>query len=288
MATKQNIQNLVATAALLGAMTLPAAALDISKHAKDSPEINAVLLKGTVTDGDAYELKTYLNKLPKKAMTVVYLDSPGGNLREGLKLGNLFFERKIETVVDEKASCTSACALAFLGGRGTNDKPMRAKVSTGKVGFHSFTRDFNDNITYSAGDLKTVLQRTQTEVFNIAEYLRGIETNMDVLRIMLGAPSSAMNFISDDDAIELNIQVWDAKSGKHVDPAPVLERLAKARAEAKIAAAQPTAPGTPGPVTAASDGGASPIKPTAAVTPAFSPKRPETPTAKSDSAGRAG
>ncbi len=105
-----------------------------------------------------------------------------------------------------------------------------------------------------------MLQRTQTEVFNIAEYLRGIETNMDVLRIMLGAPSSAMNFISNDDAIELGIAVWDSKTGKPVDPAPVLERLAKARADAKIAASLPPAPAAPAPVSAGSDGGASPVE----------------------------
>jgi hypothetical protein len=290
MAANKNIRNLIATAAVLGAMTLPAAALDISKHAKDSAEVNVVLLKGTVTDGDAYELKTYLKTLPKKATTVVYLDSPGGNLREGLKLGNLFYEFKIETVVDDKASCTSACALAFLGGRDINEKAKRTKVSTGRLGFHSFSRDFNDKVTYSAGDLKIVLQRTQTEVFNIAEYLRGIETNMDVLRIMLGAPSSAMNFVSNDDAIELGIAVWDSKTGKPVDPAPVLERLAKVRADAKIAASLPQAPAAPAPVTAGSDGGASPVKPTAAVVPPASPKGPATatPSAKSDSAGRAG
>ena len=68
-------------------MTLPAAALEISKHARDNVLTNAVLLKGTITDGDAYELKSYIAKLPKKPSTVVYLDSPGGNLREGLKLG---------------------------------------------------------------------------------------------------------------------------------------------------------------------------------------------------------
>ena len=124
----------------------------------------------------------------------------------GPQARHCFYELKIETVVDDKAICTSACALAFLGGRDVNGNVKRTKVSTGRVGFHSFTRDFNDNVTYSAGDLKIVLQRTQTEVFNIAEYLRGIETNMDVLRIMLGAPSSAMNFISNDTAIELGIR----------------------------------------------------------------------------------
>ena len=79
-------KGLLATAAagaLLGALAQPAAALDISKHAKDSPAVNAILLKGKIVEGDAHDLKTYIAQLPKKAALVVYLDSPGGNLREG-------------------------------------------------------------------------------------------------------------------------------------------------------------------------------------------------------------
>lgn len=108
MAAKQNIRNLVSTAVLLGAMTLPASAVEISKHSSDNVLVNAVLLKGTIVDGDAYEVRKHIAKLPKKTGTIVYLDSPGGNLREGLKLGTYFHDLKIETVVEAKALCTSA------------------------------------------------------------------------------------------------------------------------------------------------------------------------------------
>jgi hypothetical protein len=300
MTAKQNIRHLVSTAVLLGAMTLPATALEISKHGSDNAHTNAVLLKGTIVDGDAYEVKRYIAKLPKKANVVVYLDSPGGNLREGLKLGSYFYEFKIETVVANKALCTSACALAFLGGRDAKGEVARTKYTTGRVGYHAFSREFNENVTYSANDLKTVLLRTQFEVFNIAQYLRSIETDMDVLRIMLSAPPQGMAFISDDTAIEIGVRVFDAKLNKPVDPAPVLERLAKARADAKLAAAQPPVPAPPAPASAKADGGAPEAKPTASVVPPAAPaapaalpalpKAPVIPTLsqKPDSSGRAG
>jgi hypothetical protein len=60
----------------------------------------------------------------------------GGNLREGMRLGRFFFQNKIETVVESKTQCASACALAFLGGRDETGKPRRTKASTGGVGFH--------------------------------------------------------------------------------------------------------------------------------------------------------
>ena len=286
MAANNNIRKLASAAVLLGAMTLPATAVEISKHPSDNALVNAVSVKGKIVDGDAYEVKSYIAKLPKKPVTVVYLDSPGGNLREGLKLGTAFYDLKIETVVEAKASCTSACALAFLGGRDMDGNAARTKFSSGQLGFHAFSRDFNETMTYSANDLKVVLHRTQFEVFNIAEYLRSIETNMDVVRIMLSAPPTGMHFVSDDTAIEIGIRVFDAKLKQPIDPAPVLERLAKARADAKIAASLPPVPAPPAPLSAGADGGAPLTKPTATVVP---PAAPKAPTASvNPNAGRAG
>ena len=87
--------------------------------------------------------------LPKKPTVVVYLNSTGGNLREGMRLGRFFFHNKIETVVESKTACASACALAFLGGRdGVTGKPHRTKASTSGVGFHSFSREFDKDKNY--------------------------------------------------------------------------------------------------------------------------------------------
>lgn len=60
------------------------------------------------------------------------------------------------------------------------------------------------------------------------------------MRVMLTATHSQMNFIENDEAIGLGFQVFDEKTQAFVDPAPVLERLAKKRAEERIKAA--TAP----------------------------------------------
>ena len=38
----------------------------------------------------------------QEANVVVYLNSGGGNLREGMRLGRFFFHNKIETVVETK------------------------------------------------------------------------------------------------------------------------------------------------------------------------------------------
>ena len=90
---RSRISGFLAGAALaLGALTQPAAAIEISKHASDSATVNAIQIKGKIDDGDTFELQVYISKLNKKPTIVVYLNSPGGNLREGMRLGRFFFD----------------------------------------------------------------------------------------------------------------------------------------------------------------------------------------------------
>ncbi len=225
---------------MLGAMAQPAVAAEFSKHAKDSAEVTAIQLSGRIDEGDTYELQLYLSNLPKKPAVVIYLDSPGGNLHEGMRLGKFFHQARIETVVESKTRCTSACALAFLGGRDNSGKLKRTKSSSGGVGFHSFSRDFDSDRKYSADDLKYVVQRTQTEIFNVAEYLRTVGADMDVLRIMLRAKSNEMNFLTNDDAISFGILVFDEKRNKLIDPTLVLNGLDRRPTAESVPSAGPS------------------------------------------------
>jgi hypothetical protein len=142
-----------------------------------------------------------------------------------MKLGRFFYDRKIETAIETKTFCASACALAFLGGRDDSGKPLRTKAANSGLGFHSFTREFDKDKSYTAEDLKVVVQRTQSTVYVVADYLKAINTDMDIIRIMLKAQNSEMNFISNDDALTLNIRVFDEKRNAVVDPEQVLDRL---------------------------------------------------------------
>jgi hypothetical protein len=66
---------------------------------------------------------------------------------------------------------------------------------------------------------------TQTQVFVVAEYLKSIGADMDILRLMLRAQANQMNYISNDEALALDIRVFDDKRNVMVDPAEVRERL---------------------------------------------------------------
>lgn len=64
-------------------------------------------------DGDAKILDRILSK---QRFREVWLDSGGGNLDEGIKVGEILRKYKTFVRVPSTASCVSACTVAFLGG----------------------------------------------------------------------------------------------------------------------------------------------------------------------------
>lgn len=63
--------------------------------------------------GDAVELEA---RLARKKFRKIFLISGGGDLSEGVKIGRIFRRYGTYLVVPERASCVSACTVAFLGG----------------------------------------------------------------------------------------------------------------------------------------------------------------------------
>lgn len=61
----------------------------------------------------------------------VFLSSGGGYLSDGYALGNLFKEYKVQTIITGGQSCSSSCAIAFLGGR------FRSMFYDAKLLFHA-------------------------------------------------------------------------------------------------------------------------------------------------------
>ncbi len=73
---------------------------------------------------------------------VIYLDSVGGSLLEGVLLGKELRERRIVSHVSGGSRCLSACAFAFLGGTfqyAVASGPMREIEWGAELGFHGFS-----------------------------------------------------------------------------------------------------------------------------------------------------
>lgn len=194
-------------------------ALEFSRHENDSGSLLAVLATGRVEAGDADRFRAYLAQRPARKRTAVYLNSPGGNLHEGMALGRAFHDLGVRTVIEgQGAACLSACALAFLGGRDGDGTAWRTKSSSSGLGFHAFRSTFPADRSYGGDDMAALEQQTQRTVLDVADYLRAIGTDLDFLRIMFRASADEMNFVSNDEALRIGIKVWDEKSRRFLVP----------------------------------------------------------------------
>lgn len=138
---------------LLSAMPAVGAELTI---ATDVPGPNdgcgapiTVALKGQIAKGDVDRLQQMLSgHLPAKqsdrhpgVTARLTLDSPGGNLLEGIRLANFVHDNAIRTHVGAGASCLSACSLVFMGGATVTPEgklqSLRELSPNGRLGFHA-------------------------------------------------------------------------------------------------------------------------------------------------------
>lgn len=108
-----------------------------------------IRMTGLIEEGDALRLRTMLMDLrrgagrtPAGPLAVLELSSLGGDLLEGMKLGYMFREFDVATVVRAGDLCLSSCALAFLGGTSrhvaTDIDVARTVEIGGTLGFHNF------------------------------------------------------------------------------------------------------------------------------------------------------
>jgi len=118
----------------------------------DAQEMARLRLTGMIEAGDAEKLRTELVRLqasspakPGMPLATIELSSLGGNLSEGIRIGELLRSFKVVAVVRKQDVCLSACALALLGGttvRSAAAYPSDCNVEIGgKVAFHNFFLD---------------------------------------------------------------------------------------------------------------------------------------------------
>ena len=176
-------------------------ALEFNRHNADSPTLNAIAATGKIEFGDSEDLLRYLRTLPRKPNTAIYLSSPGGSLIEGLKLGYLFKELRIKTVVEGDRPnnlCASACALAFLGGHDPEGRPWRSSTTNSLLGYHQF---------YCAGGQRC--SEEQAAVSVILRYGRDMGAPLEIFIEMFNHPPNDMHWFSTDELCSLGIKVWD-------------------------------------------------------------------------------
>src|SRR3981189_1786563 len=108
----------IASAILIAWAIPPAASAATFKSVATKDGGTIILLSGEIVEGDADTLKASIKTANDagKLVSGVRLNSPGGNLLEGLKLADAARFAKVATNVAGNATCASACFLIYAAG----------------------------------------------------------------------------------------------------------------------------------------------------------------------------
>lgn len=112
---------------------------DLSDHNCATGGYHSILVSGSIGPDSTFATRKLMDQRKPCASLngdiirpiKVILESEGGYLEDGYKLGILFRERGVTTVIEENKMCASSCAVAFLGGE------KRIVASTGSILFHA-------------------------------------------------------------------------------------------------------------------------------------------------------
>jgi hypothetical protein len=117
-----------------------------------------ILATGEIHDGDAEKFVSVVATVPKvmgTPLATVSFDSAGGDLFEGMRLGDAIRTAGIPTLVERSRVCIGACALAFLGGKitGVVSDAVGRKLEVGaRLELKGFTSS-GDNVHLANGSL---------------------------------------------------------------------------------------------------------------------------------------
>jgi len=183
-----------------------ATALDYSVHPNTSKRLTAIMAEGDVEPGDSERLIGFINAQPRRPVIAIYLSSPGGSLYEGMKLGRLFRDWRIKTVVEGGRECASACALAFLGGHDERG-PWRSSSDNSLLGFHAFR---------TPGQELQDEGETQKVVADVLRYGHQVDAPLELLVLTFATPSYEMYWLDEVEICALGIKLWSNSSDRFI------------------------------------------------------------------------
>lgn len=151
----------------------------------------AVLIEGELAYSDIASFEDFTSRLPRQ--TVVFISSPGGNLKAGIEIGRSIHRRGFRTAVAD--ICASACALAWLAGS------QRFASERAQIGFH---------VAFVDG-----VKRVESGMGNaiVGLYLGELGFRENVVTYITSASPDDMQWLSFRDAALLGIDVQVVETG---------------------------------------------------------------------------
>jgi hypothetical protein len=147
-----------------------------------------ILVVGEIMGGDDERFATVAASEPDDV--TVLLESPGGNLVAGLRIGSAIRMRAWTTVVADGSTCASACGLMWLGG-------VRRIVGRGaQVGFHAAWVEGPDGVKHEVGNGNAL----------VGSYLGRLGLTDDAVVYLTSASPDRANWLTDTTARQVGIR----------------------------------------------------------------------------------
>lgn len=180
-------------------------------------EALVVSIDGKIEPGFADRFRAFLQREAPEGYQVV-LNSPGGVLIEGLKLGYILRENGYHTRVgrivytrnssgyempeEVDGDCSSACSLAFLGGK------VRDVRSAAKLGFHQFYGGAQQAALSAASRTELHAQsQSATQLLSgvLVQYIVEMGVDARIFTTASGTRPEAMTYLTQAEAISYNV-----------------------------------------------------------------------------------
>ena len=167
-----------------------------------------IYASGDIEHGTALKFVNFI-KEKKIGNAIIYLDSDGGSLQEGILIGKIIREMRYDTTIGTKRNkmsgiCASACSYAFAGGLARyiyNDQQ--------RLGLHQFYKSNGRNIDDVAN--------TQQTTAKIVKYLSDMGVDEQAFVLASSTNKNTIAWLSRADSLKLNF----ANNGKSESTAEI-------------------------------------------------------------------
>ena len=140
----------------------------------------------------------------------VAFQSGGGNIYKAMELGRLIRAQGLNTLQVRSLECSSACALAFMGGVGRFAEP-------GAIGVHKST--FSSRANLSVEDAVSAVQATTADII---AYMQEMGIDPAVLKLALATDADDMRYLSGSEMEQYGIRRELDRRTERVAVAPPL------------------------------------------------------------------
>lgn len=181
-----------------------AATIDAYPPLPTSPSVSSIGIVGVIVPGDFERFKTAAATIPPTNTVVVFLASDGGNLIEGLAIGEQIRKQRYATAVPDGFRCASVCALAWLGG---TPRPMMGPSAL--VGFHAASNAIDGSENGKANAL-------------VGAYLARLNLDYAAVAYVTEAKPNDIRWLTPDDARRVGIAVEVVQPVKQANYAPAV------------------------------------------------------------------